>query len=158
MFWPPAPDLAKRIDSSYVQARASAPSEVAETARELRLPWGEEALSFSGSAALPAQRAFGAGLWAGRAALLGTAASPAIPPDLAPPAQGSWLNSEWSDFYQLGRWVLVLRTLAGTAHPARQEWQPYQETLKGLRAGLPPEQATRWQHVQSRRWTAWKSS
>lgn len=136
VFWPPTPDLAERIDSSYAGARASAPSEVAEIARALRLPWEQETLSFSGSAALPAQRAFGAGLWAGRAALLGNAAFSAIPRDLAPPGQGSWQDSAWADFYQLGRWVLVLRTLASTAEPAAQDWLSYREALSELRARL----------------------
>lgn len=135
VFWSPAPDLSKRIDGSYARARASAASEVAEIARSMRLPWEEETLSFSGSAALPAQRAFGAGLWAGRAALLGSDAA-AIPSDLAPPAGTTWQDSAWADFYQLGRWMLVLRTLASTAEPAAQDWLPYHEALSELRARL----------------------
>lgn len=138
VFWPPAPapDLAGRIDSGYASVRANAPSQVAEIARSLRLPWEEETsgLGFSGLGASPSQRAFGAGLWAGRAELQGGAAH-AAPPHLATPTQATWQGSDWADYYQLGRWTVLLWALIQTEN-GDVDWRPYQETLRALRARL----------------------
>lgn len=107
---PPSPDLLnEQIDRAYaaVHAENTPPREAAPRAIP-PLPWEGAALAFSGSHRSAPRQAFGAGLWAGRQALLSAEAREAPPAFLSPPGGVGWPNTAWADYYALGRWMVLV--------------------------------------------------
>ncbi len=124
LLWPVA-DLERRIDAVYAAA--------APVTEQPELPWEGTGMSFGPLTPAPAARAFGAGLWDGRLAL-GTVDADR-PGFLEPPSGQSWAGSAWSDYYLLGRWLLLLRAAAGVDTPIL-EIQEHQTILAELRRRL----------------------
>jgi hypothetical protein len=135
LWMPPSLNLNDQIDLAYaaVHAENPAPPEAAQRALP-PLPWEGAALAFSESHPSAPRQAFGAGLWAGRQALLSAKAAEAPPAFLSPPEGIGWPNTAWADYYALGRWTVLVWMLA------KQEdipgWQPHPTLLDGLRVRL----------------------
>ena len=99
--------------------------------RSLSLPWDTAALGFSPNESPNEKRAFAAGLWSGRAALLQGETMP-LPEGLASPDGQTWEESPWSDYFSYGRWSVLL-----WAHTQSKEipahWDNHAKMLKQLR-------------------------
>jgi hypothetical protein len=135
VWWPASPDLLnKQISAGYAVVVAQNASGIARIVPALPLPWEREALGFSESQPTPPTQAFGAGVWAGRQALLGTEAV-SLPPLLSLPAGVRWPETEWGDYYALGRWTVLVWALA-KAEQNVQDWRPHQLILDHLLANL----------------------
>lgn len=85
----------------------------------LSLPWEKPAAAFGFTShrhsPAPANRAFGAGLWAGRAELCRDKSS-AMPESLSPKPQDGikkdhWSKTQWAPFYSAGRWCLLAQAV-----------------------------------------------
>lgn len=135
LWWPPSPDLNDQIDLAYAAVRAenTPPREAAQRALP-PLPWEGAALAFGGSHPSAPRQAFGAGLWAGRQALLSAEAREAPPAFLSPPGGAGWPNTAWADYYALGRWM-VLGWMLATQEEV-PDWRPHPGLLDDLRARL----------------------
>jgi hypothetical protein len=108
--WFSQPDL---ISESYRAAKIS----FSQSSPDLRLPWEKPAAAFGFASGRlsPANRAFGAGLWAGRAELSGEQ-SASMPKFLSPKWQGRikkdhWSETQWEPFYSAGRWCLLAQAV-----------------------------------------------
>jgi hypothetical protein len=132
--WRPSSDLERQIDADYAAALARAPMALTQTARAFSLPWEEQALGFSEVSPSTPARAFGAGLWVGRAELLGTTPAP-IPALVAAPGQAPWSETEWADYYELGRWLMLVWSVAQSGQRV-EDWESYQSVLQELLAQL----------------------
>ncbi|MGH8533384.1 MAG: hypothetical protein ACREV1_11845 [Gammaproteobacteria bacterium] len=132
---PPSPDLNDQIDLAYaaVHAENTPPREAAQRALP-PLPWEGAALAFSGSHPSAPRQAFGAGLWAGRQALLSAEAREAPPAFLSPPGGAGWPDTAWADYYALGRWTVLVWMLA--TQEDVPDGQPHPGLLDGLRNRL----------------------
>lgn len=135
LWMPLSPDLNAQIDRAYaaVHAENTPPREAAQRALP-PLPWEGAALAFGGSHPSAPRQAFGAGLWAGRQALLSADAREGPPAFLSPPGGVGWPNTAWADYYALGRWMVLGWMLA--THENVPDWQPHPGLLDGLRARL----------------------
>jgi hypothetical protein len=135
VWWPASPDLLnKQISTGYAAAVAQNASGLAHIVPALPLPWERGALGFSESPPTPPTQAFGAGVWSGRQTLLGAAETP-LPVRLSPPAGISWSETEWGDYYALGRWTVLVWALA-KAEQSAQDWRQHQLILDRLLANL----------------------
>jgi hypothetical protein len=131
----PSPlDLNKQISAGYAAVMAQNAGELTQIVPALPLPWEREALGFSESQPTPPTQAFGAGVWVGRQALLGTEAA-SLPPLLSPPAGVHWPETERGDYYALGRWTVLVWALA-KAEQSAQDWRQHQLILDRLLANL----------------------
>jgi len=88
--------------------------------KTLSLPWEKPAaaLGFTSGRLSPANRAFGAGLWAGRAELSGEPLA-SMPKFLSPKWQGRikkdhWSKTQWVPFYSAGRWCLLAQAVCNS--------------------------------------------
>ncbi len=135
LWLPPSPDLNDQIDLAYaaVHAENTPPREAAQRALP-PLPWEGAALAFSGTHPSAPRQAFGAGLWAGRQALLSAEAREAPPAFLSPPGGVGWPNTAWADYYALGRWMVLGWRLA--TQEDVPDWQPHPGLLGSLRTRL----------------------
>ena len=135
VWWPASPDLLnKQISAGYAAAVAQNALELAHIVPALPLPWEREVLGFSESQPTPQMQAFGAGVWVGRQRLLGTEAAP-LPEPLSPPAGVRWPETEWGDYYALGRWTVLVWALA-KAEQNVQDWREHERLLERLLAHL----------------------
>lgn len=135
LLWPWAPSLTEQIEAQYAAIRRQPSTSLAVLVEELPLPWERSALGFSTGQQSPATRAFGAGLWVGRAALLGENADIALPEFLTPTTASPWPDSEWATYYQAGRWMVLLWTLTQSVQ-STGDWSAQLELLKILRSQL----------------------
>lgn len=123
-FWLPglrAPDLSGLIGKSYTTALLESISfEQAGLGEDPSLPWERPTRSYGFSSPkqyLHASRAFGAGLWAGRQALLKGTELPPMPDFLSPGWQDEnavkegWSETPWAAYYWMGKWSFFLRTV-----------------------------------------------
>ncbi|MGH8612898.1 MAG: hypothetical protein ACREYF_12975 [Gammaproteobacteria bacterium] len=135
LWLPPSLDLNDQIDHAYaaVHAETIPPREAAPRALP-PLPWEAAALAFSGSHPSAPRQAFGAGLWAGRQALLSADVHEAPPAFLSPPRGVGWPNTVWTDYYALGRWTVLVWRLA--TQEDVPDWHPHPGLLDDLRARL----------------------
>jgi hypothetical protein len=134
VWWPASPDLLnKQINATYVAAVAQNARELAYIVPALSLPWEREVLGFSESQPTPPTQAFGAGVWVGRQMLLGTETAP-LPEPLSPPAGVRWPETEWGDYYALGRWTVLAWALAQVE--GVQDWHEHERLLERLLAHL----------------------
>jgi hypothetical protein len=134
VWWPASPNLNTQINAGYAAAVAQNARELAHIVPALPLPWEREALGFSEAQPTPPTQAFGAGVWVGRQALLGTEAV-SLPQLLSPPAEVRWPETQWGDYYALGRWTVLTWTLT-KAEQNIQDWRPHQLILDRLLANL----------------------
>jgi hypothetical protein len=134
VWWPASSDLLnKQINATYAAAVAQNARELAHIVPALPLPWERAALGFSESPPTPPMQAFGAGVWVGRQALLGTETAP-LPEPLSPPAGVRWPETEWGDYYALGRWTVLVWALAQVE--GVQDWREHERLLERLLAHL----------------------
>lgn len=133
VWWPASPTLNTQISAGYAAVVAQNARELAHLVPDLPLPWERAALGFSKSPPTPPTQAFGAGVWVGRQALLGTEAAP-LPPLLSPPAGVRWPETEWGDYYALGRWTVLAWALAKIE--GIQDWREHERLLERLLAHL----------------------
>jgi hypothetical protein len=134
VWWPASPDLLnKQINATYAAVVAQNAGELAHIVPALPLPWEREALGFSESQPTPPMQAFGAGVWVGRQMLLGTETAP-LPEPLSPPAGVRWPETEWGDYYALGRWTVLVWALAQVE--SVQDWREHERLLDRLLANL----------------------
>jgi hypothetical protein len=132
VWWPASPDLNQQISADYAAVVAQDTGELAQLLPTLPVPWEGGALGFSESQSTPPRQAFGAGVWAGRRALLGSDAE-SLPAFLSPPAGADWPDTEWGDYYAFGRWMVLLWALAKMDYP-EQDWRQHQGLLESLLA------------------------
>jgi hypothetical protein len=134
VWWPASPDrLNKQISAGYAAAVAQNARELTHIVSDLPLPWEREVLGFSESQPTPPMQAFGAGVWVGRQMLLGTETAP-LPEPLSPPAGVRWPETEWGDYYALGRWTVLVWALAQVE--GVQDWREHERLLERLLARL----------------------
>ena len=134
VWWPASPDLLnKQISAGYAAAVAQNARELAHIVPALPLPWEREVLGFSESPPTPPTQAFGAGVWVGRQVLLGTETAP-LPEPLSPPVGVRWPETEWGDYYALGRWTVLVWALAQIE--GVQDWREHERLLERLLAHL----------------------
>jgi hypothetical protein len=133
VWWPASPNLNTQISAGYTAVVAQNARELAHIVPALPLPWEREALGFSEAQPTPPTQAFGAGVWVGRQALLGTEAA-SLPPLLSPPAGVRWPETEWGDYYALGRWTVLVWALAQVE--GVQDWREHERLLERLLAHL----------------------
>jgi hypothetical protein len=111
-------DFAKALDHSiatqYTKVQEQLSSEIApeslQALQNLPLPWARTALAFDKGPPAESERAFAAGLWVGRAVLLGTQAAP--PPALTAPHGHAWSQSDWAAYHLFGQWTVLTWMLA----------------------------------------------
>ena len=94
------------------------------------LPWDNAVMGFNSTGSNPQQQAFGAGLWIGKNQLLANATDN-LPESLAPADNQPWQNSQWADFYQLGRWMFLLWVETQT-EVGQANWTQHAEILHQL--------------------------
>jgi hypothetical protein len=136
MLWPTSKDISEQISSDYAVIADRNASGLTRSLQDLPIPWENATLGFSGSDLSLPKKAFGAGLWTGRTALLGMDASKFPSPEfLSPPSGSTWLESEWVDYYQFGRWVMLLWALT-RSEESIGSWSQQQRILEELRANL----------------------
>lgn len=135
LLWPWAPPVTEQIDAQYKTIRLQPSTDLAALVEELPLPWERSALGFSTGQQSPPARAFGAGLWVGRATLLDENADIALPEFLTPPTASPWPDSEWAMYYQAGRWMVLLWTLTQSVQ-STGDWSAQLELLKILQGQL----------------------
>ncbi len=119
IFWaaPPfnQPNLPKLLESSYQSLIQSADgAELTQLAHQQKFPWEQPNRTYGlapASVSSPS-RAFGAGLWQGRAELTGV--STPMPAAFKPPPKtgSSWEASTWGPYFGLGRWLVATRVAA----------------------------------------------
>jgi len=94
-----------KIDTSYKLIYANKTGEMVEQLRDLSFRWeGERAnVQSFGPTAQPSQaaKAYGAGLLTAREAILGNT-------EIA--TETDWLKTQWADYFELGRWSVLLWT------------------------------------------------
>jgi len=137
IFWPSLllePDLNQQISTAYVALLAQDASEMPRIGSELPLPGEEAALGFTASRPAPPARAFGAGVWAGRAELVPSSAV-STPEVFAPPAERPWNETAWADYYAFGRWTVLLWAGASLERAA-VDWHQQQAIREALSARL----------------------
>jgi hypothetical protein len=136
MVLPAAPDkIDSAIDASYAAVLAGNSAELAQVARTMPVPWAQdETLGFGEASLPPSRQAYSAGLWEGLRKLAGQPASQP-PAALAPPAGKAWADSDWSNYYALGRWTVLAWTLSN-ASPARADWPALHEMLAAIESDL----------------------
>jgi hypothetical protein len=133
VWWPASPNLNTQVSAGYAAVVAQNARELAHLVPDLPLPWERAALGFSGSPPTPPTQAFGAGVWVGRQTLLGTETA-SLPELLSPPAGVRWPETEWGDYYALGRWTVLVWALAQVE--GVQDWREQQRLLERLLANL----------------------
>jgi hypothetical protein len=127
-------DLNERISSGYAALIARDASELARIGSTLPLPGEETALGFSPSRPAPPAQAFGAGVWAGRIALMPSNAI-SMPEVFAPPIGRLWSDTDWADYYAFGRWTVLLWAAANLERPA-VDWDQHELVREALLARL----------------------
>lgn len=132
--WPTPTTVDARLDAGYAAMVERPPAELMHALRRFPLPHEAAALGFAPAAVGPAGRAVRAGLWVGLETLQATDGEepPTLPKRLQPPPGGPWSQSVWSDYYDLGRWLVLLWTQAAT-DASVSDWQRQLATLEALR-------------------------
>ncbi|OQX04858.1 MAG: hypothetical protein BWK80_53060 [Desulfobacteraceae bacterium IS3] len=104
------------ISESYRAAKTL----FSQSSPDLSLPWEKPAaaLGFTSGRPSPANRAFGAGLWAGRAEISGEPLD-SMPEFLSPEWKGRikkdhWSKTQWEPFYSAGRWCLLAQAVCNS--------------------------------------------
>lgn len=144
LWWPRSPDLNAELDLAYAKLGAE---HAAFAQASLPLPWEGAALGFSESQASTPRRAFGAGLWAGKRVFFGSDKE-TLPEFLSAPGGVTWPETAWADYYALGRWMMLVWTLA-SPDLGKADWREQaafgQRLLSELRKGgaQPEEEAKR---------------
>ena len=110
LWCPRSSDLNAELDLAYAKLGAERPSPAQAS---LPLPWEGAALGFSESQPSAPKQAFGAGMWAGKRAFFGSD-NKTLPPFLSAPGGVTWPETAWSDYYALGRWMMLVWTLASS--------------------------------------------
>ncbi|MEN8133899.1 MAG: zf-HC2 domain-containing protein [Pseudomonadota bacterium] len=130
LLWPTTPNLNQRISQGYILFSTQDSSRVALILEDLPLPWESAVLGFNEVQLTPARQAFGAGLWSGKCALFADRAG-LLPERLFPPAGRPWADTDWKQYYELGRWMVLVWV---QVHPARtpQDLTSHQATLEIL--------------------------
>ncbi len=147
-------ETAKLIGESYHAAiEQNMLSRTLSLKKELPLPWEENVRSygFASGRLSPANRAFGAGLWTGRANLSQEKEADFMPEFLSPAWQGKgdaikeneWSETPWSLYFSMGEWcVLVQAVCLSDAEKPRTFWENQADILKQMRedfAQLPED-------------------
>ncbi len=120
-------DINTHVSEIYQIARVNHSQLLAIEAQSLSLPWEGTTLGFSALNSTMSEKAFGAGLWQGRAKLADT--DDHLPKPLRPPANLPWLSGSEADYYTLGRWMVFSWGLTRTAET---DWRLPQQTLATL--------------------------
>lgn len=96
----------------------------------LLTPNNYEAWGLTASTSSPMLQAFGAGVFDGTNLLRNTPAP--RPAHLNAPTNTTWQQGEWSDYYELGRWSLLLFSQLDTDYQLL-DWQRHQAIFASLR-------------------------
>lgn len=140
LLWPGAPTVTEQIDAQYKTLRLQPSTHLAVLVEELPLPWRRAALGFSTGQHSPSELAFGAGLWVGVVTLGDENADLAPPEFLKPTSPLAWPDSEWAAYYQTGRWMVLLWTLAQSVQP-NVDWSAQGKILETLKDQLTAREA-----------------
>ncbi len=144
LWWPRFPDLNAELDLAYAKLSME---HAAPAQASLPLPWEGAALGFSESQPSAPRRAFGAGLWTGKRAFFGSDKE-TLPEFLSAPGGVTWPETAWADYYALGRWMMLVWTLA-SPDLGKADWHEQaaigQRLLRELSTGgaQPEEEAKR---------------
>lgn len=129
-WWPASPDLNRQLTEAYAALDTGARESFTPHLQSLPLPWEQAALGFSGAAPTAPAQAFGAGLWAGRGALLGLGEG-RMPERLVPATGVAWPETGWADYYAFGRWS-VLTWAVAQSPPTGEDWTAHARILDAL--------------------------
>jgi hypothetical protein len=116
------PEVAGLINESFQTALLQKETLQKDSLKDaLALPWekGDAGYSFGGQESIsPPSRAFGAGLWAGRQALVQKEEFPSLPGAFRPTSQGKdairgneWSKTPYAPYFYMGRWGLLVRSV-----------------------------------------------
>ena len=144
-WWPLVrePTPAEQVAQAYATVLQASSGLPVEAIAARRLPWEEEPAGYgfaTSGITEPATRAFGAGLWTGRALLRSRDPHviPTLPPDLIPPAgQETWETTEWAPYAVLGRWLVLLQVLCVSPQEVSATlWEQQQAIDRRLQAAF----------------------
>ncbi len=144
-WWPLVrePTPAEQVAQAYTTVLQASSGLPVEAIAARRLPWEDAPAGYgfaAGGAAELATRAFGAGLWSGRAVLRNRdpQALPTLPPELTPPVgQGAWEATEWAPYTVLGRWLVLLQVLCASPQEVSAAlWKQQQAIDRRLQAAF----------------------
>jgi hypothetical protein len=144
-WWPlvSGPTPAEQVAQAYETVLQASSGLPVETIAARRLPWEDGPVGYgfaAGGATEPAIRAFGVGLWTGRAMLRSRdpQTMPMLPPELAPPAgPGTWEATEWAPYTVLGRWLVLLQVLCASPQDVSAAlWEQQQAIGRRLQAAF----------------------
>lgn len=130
----PAQDIGRRIDDTYVEFAEQTPDQVMRVVERLPKPGDSSIMGFNEIAVTPPRQAFGAGVWEGRRDLLRS--NEALPEFLASGTNHAWSETEWSDYYSAGRWMVLLWTLAQSGLAEAGDWSNHRKIADALASRL----------------------
>ncbi len=135
-----------RINTTYKMVLADKNIEVNAGLRVLAFHWEQPPENRKGAPAMPlssAAKVFGAGLLTGREMLLGQS-DVALSPRFLPSApENNWLKTQWADYFELGRWTLVLWAVSQYHDEMPNTfWDEQKLILAKLQAAFAARQAT----------------
>ncbi|RKZ91002.1 MAG: hypothetical protein DRR19_08475 [Candidatus Parabeggiatoa sp. nov. 1] len=134
-----------RINTTYKMVLADKNIEVNAGLRVLAFHWEVPPDDARGSARQlsSAAKVFGAGLLTGREFLLGHS-DVALSPRFLPSApENNWLKTQWADYFELGRWTLVLWAVSQYHDEMPNTfWDEQKPILAKLQAAFAARQAT----------------
>ncbi len=118
-------NLGHQITEEYATISVHVTDQLARMAKVLPMPWESTAFGFAESSVSDSKKALNAGLWAGRTALIATSGRTLeLPEYLLPPERAGtvWQDTQWADYYALGRWLIYLWALANV-NSNEEDWQ-----------------------------------
>jgi hypothetical protein len=136
-----------RIDTTYQMVLADKQIAMEAGLRVLAFHWEQPPANIKGTPTLPlssAATAFGAGLLTGREMLLGHSDVALSPRFLPSTPENNWLKTQWADYFELGRWTLLLWTVSQSQDKKRHKtfWDEQRAILAQLQAAFAARQAT----------------
>jgi hypothetical protein len=137
VLWPSSSPSPNQIDTINQIILAQKTVEMEKELRGSKFRWEKTPASVSAfsSNGPPSQaaKAFGAGLLTARESLLGQLTLPQ--PLLPPPAFESWLETEWANRFELGRWTFLLWTASQFPDEMPQTfWEEQKKILAQFKA------------------------
>ncbi len=133
VLWPLVPDISQRVDKQYASGILFSEA-LTRMAEGLPLPWEAAALGFTQSKPSLPSRAFGAGVWSGRARMMGEKKE-SLFGALSAPDNGLWSETQWADYYQFGRWAALLWALSSSEQTS-VDWDEHRRIALALQARM----------------------
>ena len=132
LIWPSPSGIDQQINGRYELLAMQTDKAAYRSIETFSMPWDNAVMGFSQSRSDPQYKAFGAGLWTGRKNMLADQQAQ-LPAKLKPAKQNQWLDTEWSNFYLLGRWVILLWAETQFQEGA-VDWEQHEQILQQWRA------------------------